>query len=60
MTKSGATKKARKYAERLQETSVIEKNGEYDVIHTEYAEEYIQDGWNVVCNYKYDYELIKY
>lgn len=60
MTKNGAIAKAKRYAERLQNTSVIEKNGEYDVTHTDYVEEWIEDGWNVVCNYKYDYELIKY
>ena len=54
MTKAGATAKAKRYAERMENMTVITDGISYEVIHSEYLEEYIEDGWQKVVSYEYD------
>lgn len=60
MTKSAAIAKAKKHASQINDMNVVEKNGDYEVIHAAYLDEFIEDGYTFVCGFKYDYELIKY
>lgn len=54
MTKAGATAKAKRYTERMEAMTVITDGITYEVIHTEYLEEYLEDGWQKVASYKYE------
>lgn len=60
MTKNGAIAKAKKLADKLQIVSVVELNGNYEVIHYDYLEEFIEGGYTLIANYKYDYKVVKF
>lgn len=60
MTKNGAIAKAKKYADKMQVVSVVEFNGNYEVIHYDYLEEFLEDGYKLVASYKYDYKVVKF
>lgn len=54
MTRAGAVAKAKRFAKRMENMIVVERSGEYDVAHADYKDEYIEDGYTIVCGYKYD------
>lgn len=54
MTKSGATSKAKRYTGRLQNSSVITNGISYECVHTDYLNEYIEEGWSLVASYEYN------
>lgn len=60
MTKASAMAKARRYAANLNDVTVITNGLNYEVIHTEYLDEYIEDGWAKVASYKYDFKVTRY
>ena len=53
MTKAGATAKAKRYAEKMNDMTVVFNGFDYEVIHTDYIEEYEEDGWTKVASYRY-------
>ena len=56
MSKSGAIAKAKKHARSLQDTSVVMKGDDYEVINSELLDEFLEDGWTKVASYTYDYD----
>ncbi len=61
MTKAGAIAKAKRYTARMENMTVISNGITFEVIHTEYLEEYEEDGWEKVASYKYENcEVVKY
>lgn len=54
MTRSGAIAKAKKYAERIENMSVVRRGDDYEVTHTDYLQEWLDDGWEEVASYKYE------
>lgn len=53
MTKAGAIAKAKRYAARINDMIVIERNGVYEAVHADYKDEFIEDGYKVVKEFKY-------
>ena len=61
MTKAGAIAKAKRYAERMNDMTVITNGITFEVIHTDYLEEYEEEGWKKVASYKYEFaKVVKY
>lgn len=54
MTKAGAISKAKRYTEKMENMSVVTDGYTYEVIHTEYLDEYVEDGWYKVASFKYE------
>lgn len=59
MTKNGAIAKAKRETTKMNNITVIAKNNNYDVIHTEYLDEFIEDGYTKVFSFIYDYGVVK-
>ncbi|MEE3334030.1 MAG: hypothetical protein VZR54_07120 [Ruminococcus sp.] len=54
MTKAGAIAKAKRYAKKMNDMTVIFNGIYYEVIHTDYLEEYEEDGWKKIASYRYN------
>lgn len=57
MTRTEATRKARAYIKKnhIDSFTVIEQFGDFEVVHTEYLDDFTETGWNIIKTYKFNY-----
>lgn len=61
MTKTAAIAKAKRFAEKMNDMTVVTDGITFEVIHTDYIDEYTEDGWKKVASYKYENaNVVKY